>query len=135
MSKAQVSAEYLVIIGFVAVITIPLIILYYNYVADSSDEIITSQINQIANKIVDTAESVYFLGEPSQTTIKVYIPDKITGASLDNKEVLFNVNTKAGISEIVKVSSVDLTGDLPIKQGTYSITIKARGTYVEISYE
>lgn len=135
MSKAQVSVEYLLIIGFVAVITIPLIILYYNYTADSSDEIITSQINQIANKIVDAAESVYFLGEPSQTTIKAYIPSKITGASLDNKEVLFNVSTRAGISDIVKVSSVDLTGDLPIKPGTYLITIKARETDVEISYK
>ena len=135
MSKAQVSVEYLLIIGFVVIITIPLIILYYNYTADSSDEIITSQINQIANKIVDAAESVYFLGEPSQTTINVYIPSQITGASLDNKEVLFNVSTKGGISDIVKVSSVDLTGSLPITQGTYSITIKARETDVEISYK
>lgn len=133
--KSQISVEYLLIIGFVAVITIPLIILYYNYTADSSDEIIVSQVDQIARKIVDTAESVYFLGEPSQNSIRVYIPNHIAGASLDNKEVLFNVSTKTGISEIVQVSSVDLTGNLPVTQGTYSITLKARTANVEISYK
>lgn len=135
MSKAQISVEYLVIIGFVAVITIPLIVLYYTYTANSSDEIATSQINQIANKIVDAAESVYYLGEPSQTTIRVYIPGQIVGASLNNKEVLFNVSTRAGISEIVKVSSVELTGNLPITPGTHSITLKAMSANVEISYK
>lgn len=127
--------EYLLVIGFVAIITIPLIILYYKFTTDASDEIITSQINQIARKIVDSAESVYFLGNPSQTTIKVYIPNKINGASLDNKEVVFNVTTRAGISEIVQVSSVDLTGELPITPGIYSIILKARESDVEISYK
>lgn len=133
--KSQVSVEYLLIIGFVAVITVPLIILYYRYTSDSSDEIIASQLSQIANKIADAAESVYFLGSPSQTTIKVYIPGQIAGASVDNKEVLFNITTRSGISQIIQVSSVKLTGNLPIERGAYSITIKARDTDVEISYK
>ena len=133
--KGQISVEYLLIIGFVAVITVPLIILYYTYTSDSSDEIITSQIDQIARKIVDSAESVYFLGSPSQTTVKVYIPNQIKGASLDNKEVLFNVSTRTGVSEIVQVSSVDMIGNLPITQGLYTIIIKARETDVEITYK
>ena len=132
---SQVSVEYLMIIGFVVIITIPLIILYYRYTSDSSDEIITSQINQIARKIADAAESVYFLGSPSQTTFKVYIPGQIDGASLDNREILFNVSTKSGVSEIVQISSVNLTGSLPINQSTYSITLKASSTGVEISYK
>src|SRR3989344_6125805 len=124
--KSQVSVEYLMIIGFVAIITIPLIIIYYNYTADSSDEIASSQINYIARKIVDAAESVYSLGSPSQTSIKVYIPSQIKGASLDNREVLFNVSTRAGISEIVQVSSVELVGALPITEGIHTITLKAQ---------
>ena len=133
--KGQISVEYLMVIGFVAVITIPLVIIYYTYTADSSDEIIASQIGQIARKIVDAAESVYFLGSPSQTTLKVYIPNQIAGASLDNKEVLFNISTRSGISEIVQVSSIDLTGSLPTSQGAYTITLKARENDVEVSYK
>ena len=34
---AQISVEYLVIIGFVTVITIPLIIIYYTFTQQSND--------------------------------------------------------------------------------------------------
>ncbi len=133
--KSQVSFEYLLIMGFVTIMLIPLTILYYTYTSNSSDEIITSQVNQIANKIVDAAEYVYFLGEPSQTTIKAYIPNKIVGASLDNKEVLFNVSVKGGVTEIVQLSSVNLIGKLPKQQGRYTITLKAINASVEITYK
>ena len=109
--KSQVSVEYLLIIGFVTLITIPLVFIFFKYTAETSDEIVNLQVNQIANKIVDAAESVYFLGEPSQITIRVSIPGQIVGVSLDNREVVFNMNSISGISDIVKVSSVDLTGD------------------------
>lgn len=133
--KSQVSVEYLLILGFVTLMVIPLIILYYTYTLNSSDEIATSQIGLIANKIVDAAESVYFLGEPSQTTIKVYMPNKVAGTSLDNKEILFNISTKSGISEIVQISSVNLIGNLPVREGIYFITLNATSTGVIISYK
>jgi hypothetical protein len=133
--KCQVSVEYLLIIGFVAVMTLPLILLYYTYTLNSSDEIIVSQTIQLAKRIVDAAESVYSLGEPSQTVIKVYVPNNIAGVSLDNKELQFNVSTQSGIAQIVDVSSVNLTGKLPIKQGTYSITLNATNTGVKIGYK
>jgi len=133
--KSQVSVEYMLIMGFVALMIVPLIILYYTYITNSNDEIISSQVNQLAKGIVDSAESVYFLGEPSQTTLRIYIPNRIIGASLDNKEVVFNVSTKSGISQIVQVSSIDLMGKLPIGQGVYSLTLNATNAGVKISYK
>ena len=133
--KSQISVEYMLIIGFVAVMIVPLIILYYTYTTNSKDEIISSQVNQLAKRIVDAAESVYFLGEPSQTTLRIYIPNRIMGASLDNKEVVFNMSTRSGISQIVQVSSVDLIGKLPKGQGVYSLTLNATDAGVKISYK
>jgi len=136
MSKAQISVEYLLIIGFVAVISIPLIIIYYDYTATSNDKIISAQIFQVAQKIVDTAESVYYLGEPSQTTLKVYIPDQVAQATIEQeREVVFKMETKAGISDIVQVSSVNITGALPTTQGIYYITVKAEEDQVLLSYK
>ena len=135
MKKSQVGTEYLMVMGFVSLILIPLVIVYFTSVQDTSDEIGSRQAINIARKIVDASESVYFLGKPSQTTIKVYIPSQVVGASLNNREVLFNVKFKDGISEIVQVSSVDLVGNLPSKQGTYTITVKAMDINVEISYK
>lgn len=132
--KSQVSIEYLMIIGFVTIITIPLVFLFYKYTAESSDEIITYQINQIANKIVDAAETVYFLGKPSQTTIKVNIPNQIAEASLQNREVYFKVKVKNGYHDVVQVSSVNITGTLPIGQGIHHIILKAEEGYVQLTY-
>jgi len=134
-SKAQISVEYMIIMGFVAVISIPLIIIYYDYTAASNEEIISRQILNIAQKVVDTAESVYYLGEPSQTTLKVYIPSHISEATIEQEtEIVFKMRTQTGITDIVQVSSVNITGSLPATQGIFYITVKAEGGKVSVSY-
>ena len=134
--EAQVSIEYMMIIGFATIITIPLIIIYYTFIQESGDEINSVQILQISKKIVDAAESVYYLGEPSQTILKVNIPGNIASADLSSGyEVVFKIKTKSGESDIVWNSNVNITGSLPINKGTYTITVKAVSDHVEVSYK
>ena len=133
--EAQISVEYMVLIGFVTVITIPLILIYYNFNQESSGEISSTQINQVAKKIVDAAESVYYLGEPSQTTIKINNPDNIWLVNLSaGYEIVYKIRTSAGISDIVHNSAVNITGVLPSDPGAYTITVKAVSDHVEVSY-
>ncbi|MEK6876404.1 MAG: hypothetical protein AABX63_03265 [Nanoarchaeota archaeon] len=134
--EAQISVEYMVIIGFVTIITIPLIIIYYTFTQESNEEITSSQISQISKKIVDAAESVYFIGEPSQTTMRVNIPDNVLLANLSSgKEVVFRIRSGTGESDIVQTTSVNISGSLPINKGTYLVTIKAMPNYVNASYK
>lgn len=134
--EAQISVEYLVIIGFVTVITIPLIIIYYTFTQQSNEEITSSQISQISKKIVDAAESVYYIGEPSQTALRVNIPDNVLSADLSSgKEVVFRVRSGAGEADIVQTTSVNISGSLPTKKGTYVVTLKALSDYVNASYK
>lgn len=131
--KSQVSVEYMFIMGFAALMTIPLLLIYYTYTSDSSDTVATSQALQIARKIVDSAESVYYLGKPSQTTLKLNFPERIYSTNLSNREVFFKIKTKNGITDVVEISSVNLTGTLPITQGIHIITVKAEEGYVQVS--
>lgn len=131
--KSQVSVEYMLIMGFAAIITVPLLLTYYTYASDSSDSVTTSQALQIARSLVDSSESVYYLGKPSQTTLKVNFPDRIHSVNVSNKEVVFKIKTKNGITDIVHVSSVNMTGNLPITQGIHIITVKAEEGYVQIT--
>ena len=133
--KAQISVEYAIIMGFVAVISIPLVVIYYDYAAASNEEIMSRQLLNIAQKVVDTSESVYFLGEPSQTTLKVHIPNLVSEAIIEQeREIVFKMRTKTGITDIVQVSSVNITGTLPATQGIHYITVKAEGGKVSVSY-
>ena len=132
---AQVSVEYMALIGFVTLITIPLVIIYSTYSQQSKESITSAQIHQVAKKIVDAAESVYYLGEPSQTTLKVNIPDDVVDVDLSyGYEVVFKVKSTSGISDIVQVSSVNITGSLPTNRSSYSIIVKALSDHVEVSY-
>ena len=133
MTKSQVSVEYMLVMGFATLMTIPLLLIYYTYSADSSDTVATSQALQIARMIVDSSESVYYLGKPSQTMLKLNFPDKIKAAKMENYEVIFNLSTTHGIAEIVQVSAVNISGNLPTSRGIHIITIKAEEGYVQIT--
>lgn len=131
--KSQVSLEYLMIIGFAVLITIPLLLIYFSQYSSTNDLVSTSQALQIARLIVDSSESVYYLGEPSQTTLKLNFPDNIYSTNLSNREVVFKIVTASGITDVVQVSSVNLSGSLPTTQGIHFVTIKSQGTYVQIT--
>lgn len=131
--KSQVSVEYMLIMGFAALMTLPLLLIYYTYSADTSDSVATSQAMQIARKIVDASETVYYLGKPSQTTLKLNFPDNIASTNLSNKEVVFKVKIKNGVTDVVQVSSVNMSGTLPTSQGIHIITVKAEDGYVQIT--
>ena len=50
--EAQISMEYMLLIGFVTVMTIPLIIIYFTFTQQSGDEIRSMQVLEISKKIV-----------------------------------------------------------------------------------
>ena len=131
--KSQVSVEYMLIMGFAALMTMPLLLIYYTYTSDSSESVAASQALQISRKIVDSSESVYYLGKPTQTTLKLNFPDRIYSINLSSKEVVFKIKTKNGITDIVQVSSVNMSGSLPISQGIHIVTIKADDGFVQIT--
>ncbi|MEK6984686.1 MAG: hypothetical protein AABX33_08995 [Nanoarchaeota archaeon] len=131
--KSQISVEYMLIMGFVTIMTVPLIIIYFTYSSETNDSITSHQALQIARKIVDSSESVYYLGKPSQTTLKVNFPENIQSINLSNKEVVFKIKTKNGISDIVQVSAVNISGNLPNSQGIHMITVKAEDGYVQLT--
>lgn len=133
--NSQISVEYMILIGFVSVIIIPLIIVYHSFTQESGDEINSVQLLQIAKNIVDAAESVYYLGEPSQTTLRVNIPSQVASVNLSGKEVSFKLKTKSGEVDIAQSSAVNITGSLPTNKSIYLITIKAKANYVEVSYK
>jgi len=132
-SKAQVAMEYLVIIGFVAVITLPLIIIFQTHSKETSEDISSSQVYQISKRIADGAETVYYLGEPSMLTIKAYFPAHINGIKIGNKEIVFNISRGLKDDELVIYTPINITGNLSTHEGVHYIRIESKGGYVWVS--
>jgi len=131
--NAQVSVEYVIIVGFILFITIPLILIFYEHTSSTNDQVITSQVDMIAKKVVDSAESVYYLGEPSKTRIKVYMPTNVEDVIIDNYEIVFKVKTRSGITDISQPSSVNISGIISVTKGIHYISIESKGDYVWVS--
>lgn len=109
-SIAQVSMEYLFIIALTFAILIPTTYLFYNYSKESGQEITDAQITKLGRSIIDASENIFYSGEGSRTTIELNMPDGIFDVLIiDGKELVFNVTTAYGISEIVFFSNVNLT--------------------------
>lgn len=98
------------IVALTFAIILPTAFLFYNYSKESSQEIVDAQIAKVGRSIVDTAESIFYSGEGSKTVVELNIPDNVISAVIiDGRELVFNVSTTFGISEIVFFSPVNLS--------------------------
>ncbi|HEY9701459.1 MAG TPA: class III signal peptide-containing protein, partial [Allocoleopsis sp.] len=99
-NKAQVSVEYLIIIGVSLAVLIPGTYFFYEYSKSSNEGAIRSQINQIGSSIISNAESVYGLGEGSLVTTEVRYPKNIRDVYiLDDSELVIKYELSSGMNE------------------------------------
>lgn len=111
LRSSQSSLEYLLVVALTFVIIVPTTYLFYNYSKESSEEITDAQITKLGKSIVDTAETIFYSGEGSKATLELNVPDSVGSALIiDGRELVFNVTTNFGTSEIVFFSSVNMTG-------------------------
>ena len=104
--------EYMLIIALAFAIIIPTTYLFYNYSKESSGEITDAQITKIGRIIIDSSETIFYSGIGSKTTLDLNIPNSIGNVLIiGGRELVFNVTTSSGTSEIVFFSSVNLTTD------------------------
>ncbi len=131
--RAQISIEYLMIIGFVLVVLGALIVVYFNHQTSQSRQVSAEQADSLARDIVDAAEEVYYLGEPSKRTIRIFMPQGVDSVSISDNELVFYIRGTGGISEIERPSSVNISGSLSPSSGVRDIEITAGSNYVCIA--
>ena len=123
--RGQVSTEYLIIVGFVVFLVISILGLGLFYSNSISDRIKLDQAGNYAKKIISTAESVFFQGEPSRVTINAYLPSGVQEIKVEGKSIGFNISTSSGGEVLSYESKVPLEGDLTKTEGVKKIQIIA----------
>jgi hypothetical protein len=107
--KGQPALEYLMIIALVLGIIVPTSYFLFRNASESNVEIVYSQIAQIGNSVIDTAEIVYFSGEGSKIVLELKMPVGVANAKiLANRELVFDISTDLGTNEQVFYSSVTI---------------------------
>ena len=69
MGKAQISMEYLILIGVALGLLIPGVILFYSYSQSSSGSNANDRINNVGLDAISTAKSTYGMGAGARQSI------------------------------------------------------------------
>ena len=132
-TRAQVSLEFAIIMGFVTLLLIPLITFFFYQVKETNDRVATEQAYIVAKQIVDEAETVYYMGAPSKSMIKAYIPNNVDSIVISGTSVVFKIKISGAISDVEAVSRVPLSGNINSAEGLRYIHINATDSGVEIT--
>ncbi len=125
VKKSQISIEYLIIIGFVTFILISILGVAFYYSGGIKDKIRVVQLNNFANKIISTSESVYYYGRPSKATISVYLPENVREITISENNLFITSQTSSGLEKTSFTSKVPIEGTLSINSGIKKIEIVA----------
>ena len=111
--KGQISVEYLIIIGFVFAVLIPGVYMFYSYTIGQTDKASVDIVNKIGNEIVNSAESMFLVGENSWITLDIVFPEQVVDYYiLDGTELIIVYETQRGRTENVFFSNVFISGDI-----------------------
>jgi len=133
MKRGQVSVEFITIFGIIFLMIIPLIIIFFDQTGAVQDAIAQNHLRNIAVKITDKAETIYYLGQPSKTTLKVYLPNRIEKVNITGRTVIFRYKSdNNNLLDIVSVSQVNISGNISNKPGVHYIEIESLGGEVFI---
>ena len=133
MKSAQISTEYLVITGFIFLVTAFLILFFLEESNNLDDDINMIHAEKVIKTIADSADRVYSLGQGSKTTVHASIPEKVIDSGVKEKYLYFNISTTKGSINADDSTHAKLNGSLPKKQGLYQISIESRKGFVQIN--
>jgi len=133
--KAQISFEYLIIMGFLTFVIIGILSVAFFYSNGIKDRIKVSQMNNFANKIISTSESVFYAGYPSKATINCYLPEGVKEVYIPptNDTLIISIELSSGLTRTAFSSNVPISGSLTTNHGLKKIEIKAEEDKVVIS--
>lgn len=130
--NAQVGIEYMVVIGFVTLAIITTLAMAVFYSGQAKDRIKLNQVESFAVQLINSAESVFFAGEPSKTTVSLYLPDGVSSITFSSNDFIVTTTTSSGDNVRVYTSKVPLNGTIPVTEGIKKLTIEAKETLVQI---
>jgi len=133
--KAQISIEYLIVVGFVTFVIIGVLGIAIIYSGSVKDKIKFNQLTSFANKLISSSESVFYRGEPSKATISAYLPEGVESIEIYPNDILIKIRTSSGKNRISFSSDVSLSGEITSSPGLKKIIITAQENNVLISQE
>jgi uncharacterized protein (UPF0333 family) len=133
LKRGQISTEYLIVVGFIVFFVLLILGAALLYSSQINDGMQIRQIEQFASKLISSAESVKYAGEPSRSTISVYLPSNVREIQIVGKEIAIDFITSSGLNRISYLSKVQMNGAISSVYGIKKIRIVALQDSVNIT--
>ncbi|MBX4196276.1 hypothetical protein KW805_01685 [Candidatus Pacearchaeota archaeon] len=130
--RGQISMEYMILVGFISFLIIVSLGSALFYSSQIKDKIKFNQLERFSQKVINSAETVFYAGQPSRATITAYLPQGVQGITLSGTDMIFNVSGSGGVSTISYTSSVPLEGSLSPSDGLKKIIVIAQANSVQL---
>jgi uncharacterized protein (UPF0333 family) len=136
--KAQISMEYLLVAGFAFLSIVPIIIIFFTQSQNFNQDVTLAQADKVMSEIIDAADTVFYQGAPSTTTIRVSIPNYVDDVVIDGSQSITFVIKKTSGPDTFNATSraaiANLTGGLDFAAGLHTLRIQAlNDTFVNIT--
>jgi hypothetical protein len=131
--RGQIGTEYMVVVGFIVFFVLLILGAALIYSSQIDDSIKVRQIEQFADKIISSAESVKYAGEPSMSTISVYLPSNVRGIQIVGNEIAIDFITSTGLNRASYISKVTMIGGISSVYGVKKVRVAAMHDSVNIT--
>ncbi len=120
--RGQVGIEYVLIVGAILLITIPL---FFYAFYETNKRVTLNQAEDAVNTIAKAADTVYSLGPGSRKYVWVSIPSGVVSSSVNSSEVLLTLMQMGSESDVYASTRAVLVGSVPAGKGTYKIAVES----------
>lgn len=130
--RAQTALEYLMVFSFSLLLISILSIQVYDFMYRGKTDIYISDAQKAVNQIAESADIVFVHGPPSKITTQIYIPQNVKEIIIQNRTIIFVLETKSGKNDVFSISKANLSGNISNSPGIHNIKIEASDGYVKI---
>ncbi len=133
--RGQTGTEYLIIVGFVTFAVMAIVAIAFTMSNSTKDRLKMNQVESFANTLVKNAESLFFAGEPSKTTVTLYLPEGANNITITQYNIIIRVDSSSGQAIRLFESRVPLNGTISGGEGAKNLILEAKEDYVLITQQ
>lgn len=134
--KGQSSLELLITLSFGLIILLPIVVLAFIQISSSTSTLSSTEAQAAASKLASVATSIGSQGFPAKQLTLIDVPPNVHSVyvgTLSNgvgHEIVFVVNTNAGLSYVTAYTPVNVSGYLEqlSQPGTYMVNVSAQNS-------
>ncbi len=121
--------ELLIGVALVLLVIVPVVYLFYT---DIQTRINIAKARDAVDKIVAAAEYVSKLGDGSQIYVEVAFPRNVKSINVSEKEIVIQLYTPSGVTDVYASCDCNLTGFIPKLEGYRKIRVMKNGNRVVV---